>query len=187
MKSSLKNMILVLTVITLVSSLAVGGVYLLTKKPITMAKDNIVNEAIKKVVPRFDNEPAAEAFTQAIDGEQVKIYPAKNGGKVIGYAIESFSNNGFGGRISIMVGMLSDGTINAISVVEQKETPGLGDKMQKTDIMTGQFTGKNPAKMNMAVKKDGGDVDAITASTISSRAFVDAVDRAVRIFNNIQK
>lgn len=180
-------MIIVLGVITLVSGFAVGGVYQLTKEPIAKAKADVVNNAILAVMPAFDNDPGADSFTQNVDGVEVKIYPTKNGDQIEGYAIESFSNNGFGGKISIMVGILNDGTINAISVVEQKETPGLGDKMQKTDVLTGQFKGKNPTEMKMAVKKDGGDIDAITASTISSRAFVDAVERAVTIFNNIQK
>lgn len=187
MKSSLVNMILVLGVITLISSAAVGSVYLLTKEPITKAKADIVNNSILAVMPPFDNDPGADSFTQNIDSEEITIYPTKNGDELLGYAIESFSKNGFSGKISIMVGMLKDGTINAITVVEQKETPGLGDKMQKTDVMTKQFKGKNPNDMKLAVKKDGGDVDAITASTISSRAFVDAVERAVKIFDNIQK
>ncbi len=82
-----------------------------------------------------------------------------------------------------MAGFLPDGSIYDISVLEHKETPGLGDKMQasKSDWAQ-QFKGKNPANFSLKVKKDGGDVDAITAATISSRAYVDAVQRAYETY-----
>jgi electron transport complex protein RnfG len=84
-----------------------------------------------------------------------------------------------------MVGFLADGSINAIEVVAHKETPGLGDKMEsnKSDFCV-QFKGKNPETFKLIVKKDGGDVDAITASTISSRAYCEAVQRA---YNALKK
>lgn len=186
MESTLKNMVIVLCTITLVASIAVGGVYTLTKEPIAAAKIAKTNNAIKEVMPPFDNDPSAEMLTQEIDGETVKIYPAKAGGELKGYAIETFSKNGFGGTIMLMVGMLSDGTINSISVIEQRETPGLGDKIEKSKSnFAVQFEGKNPETFKLAVKKDGGDIDAITASTITSRAFADAVDRAHKIFKSL--
>lgn len=181
-------MVLVLLVITGVSSAAVGGVYILTKEPIAAAKEDKINRAIQEVMPGFDNQPAAEATTQEVDGESVKIYPAKNGGTLQGYAIETFSKNGFGGKLTLMVGIQTDGTIKGVSVIEQKETPGLGDKIEKSKSdFSLQFEGKNPADFKLAVKKDGGDVDAITASTITSRAFTDAVDRAYKLFQTLEK
>ena len=84
-----------------------------------------------------------------------------------------------------MVGLLPDGSINNISVLEHKETPGLGDKMQKSkSTWSDQFNGKNPANYKLKVTKDGGDVDAITAATISSRAYCDAVQRAYDTFKS---
>lgn len=187
MESTLKNMVVVLFSITLVAAAAVGGVYLLTKEPIAQAKITKTNNAIKEVMPSFDNDPSAEVITKEVDGETVKIYPAKNGGELKGYAIETFSKNGFGGTIMLMVGILNDGSINSISVIQQKETPGLGDKIEKSKSdFSLQFEGKNPETFKLAVKKDGGDIDAITASTITSRAFADAVDRAHRIWKDLQ-
>lgn len=185
MESTLKNMILVLLVITAVAAVAVGGVYELTKGPIASAKQAKVNGAIAAVLPPFDNSPSAEGVFQTvdIDGGQVVVYPAYMGDALVGYAIRTFTNNGFGGQIQLMVGMLADGTINSIDVIEQRETPGLGDKIEasKSDF-SAQFKGKNPADFKLSVRKDGGDVDAITASTISSRAYLDAVKRAVGVF-----
>jgi len=96
-------------------------------------------------------------------------------------AINTFTNEGFSGNIELMVGFLEDGTIYNTAVLSHKETPGLGDKMdKKKSNFPDQFSGKNPAEFNLKVKKDGGDVDAITAATISSRAFCDALTRAYK-------
>ena len=80
-----------------------------------------------------------------------------------------------------MVGLLTDGTINKVSVLQQSETPGLGANMVNPKFKD-QFDGKNPASFKLNVKKDGGDVDAITAATISSRAFSEAVRTACEGF-----
>lgn len=182
MQSSLRNMVIVLGSITLIASAAVGGIYLLTKEPIETAQAKKVNDAIAQVMPKFDNTPSEEAIEKEVDGKTVKIYPARNGNETVGYAIETFSKNGFGGMMSLMVGFLPDGTIKDISVISHNETPGLGDKIQKTKSdFAVQFEGKNPESFKLAVKKDGGDVDAITASTISSKAFTDAVARSYNV------
>ena len=82
-----------------------------------------------------------------------------------------------------MVGLLPDGTIYDTAVLTHKETPGLGDKMDKNKSkFSGQFKRKNPSTFSLKVKKDGGAVDAITAATISSRAFCDAIQRAYKAF-----
>jgi len=101
----------------------------------------------------------------------------------VGYAINTYSNNGFTGNITLMTGFKPDGSIINISVLFQKETPGLGTKMSEP-LFKDQFTGKNPAEFTLKVVKDGGQVDAITAATISSRAFCDAVQRG---YNTLQK
>lgn len=181
-------MVLVLTVITLVSSAAVGGVYILTKEPIAQAKLTKTNDAIAQVLPKFDNNPSLEKITLAAGGDTLYAYPARLGDQLLGYAVETVTNEGFGGKIKLMIGILSDGTISSISVLEQNETPGLGDKIEgsKSNFSL-QFSGKSPENFKLAVKKDGGDVDAITASTISSRAYLDAVKRAYEIFNEIKE
>lgn len=173
----------------MVASAAVGGIYLLTKEPIEAAQAQKVNDAIAQVTPSFDNEPVKEMTEKEVDGETIRIYPAKKGTETVGYAIETFSKNGFGGMMSLMVGFLPDGTIQDISVISHSETPGLGDKIQKakSDFIETRFVGKNPSDPNfkLAVTKDGGSVDAITASTISSRAFTDAVARAYQVFQSV--
>jgi len=173
LQSSLKNMILSLLLISLVLSAALSAVYTVTKKPISIAQQKKVNDAIALVVPAFDNDPVKEMYK--VDG--IELFPAKKEGKLVGTAIKSFSDRAFSGNISIMVGLLPDGSIKNISILEQKETPGLGTKMAEPKFKD-QFNTKNPESFNLKVKKDGGNVDAITAATISSRAFCDATQKA---------
>ncbi len=181
-------MILVLVAITLVSALGVGGVYILTKEPIAAAKLAKTNAAIGEVMPGFDNNPSGDAQTIMVGDQEMKVYTGKKGDEVIGYAIEAYSMNGFSGLIKLLVGITPDGNITKISVLEQRETPGLGDKIEpsKSDFRV-QFEGKNPSTMKMSVKKDGGDVDAITASTITSRAYSEAVIQAFETFASLEK
>jgi len=182
-ESSFKNMVLTLLVISFFASVALAGVYLVTLQPISAAKSAKINEAIKKVVPSFDNNPGEEVYKMAVDGDTLRLYPARKGGKLVGTAIETFTNKGFAGHFTLMVGLLPDGTINSVEVLAHKETPGLGDKMEKSKSgFSLQFEGKNPKTFKMMVKKDGGDIDAITASTITSRAFTDAINRAYEAY-----
>lgn len=182
-ESTFKNMVLTLLVISFFASAALAGVYLVTLKPIQAAKAAKTNEAIQKVVPAFDNNPGAEMYKLATDGDTLKLYPARKAGVLVGTAIETFTDKGFSGRFTLMVGLLPDGTIKSVEVLSHKETPGLGDKMERSKSnFSVQFEGKNPKTFKMMVKKDGGDVDAITASTITSRAFTDAVTRAYNAY-----
>ena len=182
-ESTLKNMVLTLASITLIASTLLGGVYALTKSSIDAAKVAKINDAISKVVPQFDNDPSSEKFVKEFDGKSYIVYPAKSGETLVGYAVESFTTGGFGGRITLMVGFNIDGTIYNTAVLSHAETPGLGDKMvEGKSNFSIQFQGKNPEDFKLLVKKDGGDVDAITASTITSRAFCDAVTAAWEVY-----
>lgn len=200
-ESTLKNMVLVLTLITCVAAALLATVYGLTKEPIQQAAVNKVNAAIQEVLPEFDNNPFQEKIDLPLEGavvesslyresnpESLTFYPATNKGELVGMAVETFTNEGFGGRIVLMVGFLPDGTINKVSVISHAETPGLGNKIERSQSnFSEQFEGKNPAVFQLKVKKDGGNVDAITASTITSRAFCDAMVRAYNAYVNLNK
>ena len=180
MESSLKNMVVVLFTITLVASAAVGGVYTITKEPIAQAKVAAVNNALKQVLPEYE---ATTSQTIEVNDMAVEAYTATVADKAVGYAIKSSSKNGFGGAISLMVGFDTEGNIININVLEQKETPGLGTKMaDEGNALQASLVGKNAGKVNLTVKKDGGDIDALTAATISSRAYAEAVAIAYEAF-----
>ncbi len=180
-ESTFLNMFLSLFLVTLLSATILGFVYEMTKEPIAAARAAKQMEALQRVLPQFNNDPVKEMYKKPVDGDTLYFFPARMDSVLVGTAVETFSPKGFSGMIRLMVGFLPDGTIKDVAVLEHKETPGLGEKMvrSKSDWST-QFQGKNPKTFRLAVKKDGGDVDAITASTISSRAFCDAVDRAYK-------
>jgi len=183
-ESTFKNMALSLTLIALVSSALLGFVYEITKEPIALSNFNKKLNAIKQVVPEFSNNPDDEMFRLPTgEGDSLDIYPAKKDDIIVGYAVNTYTSKGFSGNISLMAGFKPDGTIINITVLEQKETPGLGTKMVEPQFKD-QFNDKNTGVFALKVKKDGGQVDAITAATISSRAFCDAVQRA---YNTLQK
>lgn len=186
LESSFKNMVLVLFLVTLVSSAAVGVVNSLTSGLIEKVKIEKQVQAIRAVVPAFDNDPMTEKQIVKVDGGELEFYPAKANGQLVGTAIKTFTNNGFGGLIELMVGFTPDGSIYNYSVLSHKETPGLGSKMDTWFVKgaKGDITGKTPGTQGLQVSKDGGKVDAITAATISSRAFLDAVNRAAKAFES---
>ena len=187
-ESTFLSMVATLFVVTLVAAGLLGSVFALTKEPIRLAELKKKNEAIQVVVPGFDNEPSQEVERIFMDGDSIFLYTAKKGDEILGTAVETFTNIGFSGEFKLMVGFAPDGSIIDIAVIKHAETPGLGDKMEKgkSDFSV-QFMGKHPDSFNIAVTKDRGDVDAITASTITSRAYCEAVTRAYGAFMESQK
>jgi electron transport complex protein RnfG len=173
LESTLLNMVLSLVIISVVMSAALAFVYEKTRGPIeTASKQNEIN-SIKQVMPEFDNDPA----TAKTEKNGVVIYKLTNQNKPVGYAVKTYTDKGFGGHVEIMAGFLPDGSIHNVIVLQHKETPGLGTKMSDKKF-SNQFLGKNPDSFKLRVKKDGGQVDAITAATVSSRAYCDALQRA---------
>lgn len=173
-ESTLKNMLIALLVITVVSGGVLGFVYNLTKPAILQADANKNLAAINEVLK--GNADIASTEVKVIDDLTYNLAYSADG-QFIGAAIKTFSMNGFGGKVELMVGVLANGNINKVSVLSQAETPGLGANMTNARFI-GQFDGKNPSNYNLKVKKDGGDIDAITAATISSRAVAEAIKRA---------
>ncbi len=180
-ESTFFNMTLTLFVITAVAAVALGAVYNFTKDPIQKAKDKKLKTAINIVVPGAD-KATIETDTVEVDGKEIYFYTVTVEDEVIGTAVNTFSNNGFGGLIRVMVGFDAEGKIIDSNVLEHKETPGLGDKTdKKVANWNEQFKGMDISAMKnqeLKVTKDGGEVDAITAATISSRAYCDAIQRA---------
>jgi electron transport complex protein RnfG len=186
MKSSLKNMVLVLAGIALVCSAAVGLVYKVTLDPITKAEQLKVTQSIAAVLPAF--EQTAEDVV-SVDGKEFKVFTATDAsGAVVGYAFEAYTMNGFSGEIRLMVGFDTEGTVSGIEVLKQAETPGLGANLAKADnVVRKSIEGKKAGELTLKVKKDGGDVDALTAATISSRAYTEVVAAAYEAFKMVNK
>lgn len=184
LESSLKNMVIVLTGVTVVAGALLGYVNELTKEPIAQANAKALSDAIAIVVPGFDNNPAEAPETVEVEGVSYKIYKATKDGEFIGAAVES-SENGFGGALNVLVGFDKEGNIIDYSLLSHAETPGLGSKAADWFKKGGKgdITGMNPGAQPLTVSKDGGQVDAITASTITSRAFLKAVNKAYAAYS----
>ena len=180
MESSLRNMLLSLGAICLVCAALLSSVNAMTAKRIARVQEQKTERAIAQVVPEFEGAPVDTAVI--LDGTEYIVHKAMAGDSIVGYAIESVTT-GFGGPINIMVGFSGNGKIYSTAVISHSETPGLGAKMTDDEsYFRTQFVGKNPSEYNLAVSKDGGDVDAITASTITSRAFTQAVAKAYNVY-----
>jgi electron transport complex protein RnfG len=182
-ESTLKNMLLSLTAIALVAALALAALNFVTKKPIADAQQKKVTDAISAVLPPFET-----LKDQTVDGLACHAAYAADG-SFVGAAIEAGNDKGFGGHLQLMVGFDANGVVSGYQILETHETPGLGAKADQwfQQGSKGCIVGKNPAESNLTVSKDGGDVDAITGSTITSRAFLGIVNEASATFQNIEK
>ena len=182
-KSNLTNMVLCLTAVCLVCAALLGGMYVLTAEPIAKANAEILKASIGSVLP--DGGELSEAKPVEVGGQPSEYYVSTTGGEVSAYAIKS-TTVGFGGPLTLMVGITPDGVVYNTSVLSHTETPGLGAKCTTDEHFYSQFKGFDPSRKILSVKKDAGDVDAITASTITSRAYALAVKNAVEAFKTIK-
>jgi len=207
--SSFVSMLVTLVIVTGVAALSLGFVYNLTEEPIAKAKAEKQMQAIKAVVGDYDNDPLADSYEVAkgaqhqhryrrrrgkaegkpqevkkeANEEVIKFYPATLQQELSATAIQAYSDKGYNGRIELMVGLDNAGVIKNIEVVSHAETPGLGSKMS-TPKFKDQFVGMKLGEKPIQVKKDGGQVDAISGATISSRAFCEAVQKALEAYDH---
>ncbi len=176
-----------------------GWVYLVTQAPIVAASQKKTNTALRDVLPTFDNQPGDETVVVG----DVTFYVGRNEGAIVGFAGETITSKGYNGNVTVLAGILPDGTLSTILVTQQAETPGLGTvvcertRQQKTlsglikgtkgnglspNVVLDQFEDKSAAQAPWSVKKDGGTLDAITGATITSRAVASAVSTIAETF-----
>ena len=189
LESSLLNMVLVLTGVAVIMGGILAYVNYLTEGPINKQKEKALADGIKTVMV-CDELVVTKTDTVTQNDEKGKeltyiVYQVADAkGKELGVAVES-TTNGFGGDLKVLVGFNTDGKILGYTLLEHAETPGLGAKADKwfQKGEKGDIIGKDP-KEPLTVSKDGGQVDAITASTITSRAFLLAVNNAYKAYKN---
>ncbi len=195
MNKIIKNTI-ILTIITLISGVALGAVYEITKAPIANAQEEAKQEAYKQVFEDADSfddlevdaKEAAEAVKAAgvDDGAEInEAVEAKQGGETIGYVITATDPNGYGGDIQVSVGIQNDGTVNGIAILSINETAGLGMKASEPEFYE-QYSGKQTD--HFYVSKDGGEgeqIDAISGATITTRAVTGAVNASLGYYQNV--
>jgi electron transport complex protein RnfG len=170
--------VIVLSLICLVAASLLAAVNQLTIKPIAEAKNNLKVEALAEIFPFKikDAKPLTEN-----DAVYYEVF--NDNGELGGVGIETYTNLGYGGRIDVLLGVSTEGKIFDYKVVSSFETPGLGSKLSNTEFRE-QFKGKSlGTDFKWKVKKDGGDVDEITAATISSRAIIDAISKGLDLYS----
>ena len=181
LESNFINMVLVLTGIAIFAAITLASVYTLTKDSINKSQLTKREAAIRAVLPPFDHV-GLKPIEMNNGVETTTVYKAYDKNNVlVGAAVESSSNNGYKGHIDILVGFNIKGIIVNYIVLDHNETLGLGSKMNtwfKTNKGNQNILGKNAGLAHLNVRVDGGEVDAITAATISSRAFLFAVRNA---------
>ena len=172
-------MVLCLGLVTLLCGALLGGAFVLTQDKIALSEAENTRRAIAAVLPAFD------ALSELQGSGDDTYYIARNAqGDTVGFAVNASSGSGFGGPIRLMVGFYADGRICNTAVLSQSETPGLGAKCTEEQFAS-QFRGFDPSQKLLKARRKGGsegDIDAITAATITSRAYCEAVASAVKVF-----
>lgn len=159
-----------LTVIAGVCAGVLAYVNSLTSEPIAAMKVEKERSAALAVMPEGVVAVEASSAPDVFTGKDAA-------GKTLGYAVKGADSGGYGGDIALMVGFEADKkTIVCYKALQSSETPGLGTKLS-TPEFSDQFKGRNATK-DLSVKKDGGEIEAITSATITSRAVCRAVAAA---------
>ncbi len=187
----------VLVVVGLAAAILLSVVHWLTRAPIAQARERVAEAELFAVVPAFakatdvslDFLPVPPQFRTGLGIEAgARIYRIKRGGEILAVIVPALSPSGYGGPIRLIAGIDRDGIVTGVKVLEHHETPGLGDRIaaDKSDWIR-RFTGKSlldPVPNRWQVRRDGGAFDQITGATISSRAVVRQVRRALDYFND---
>lgn len=185
LESTLGNMVIVLTSITIIAAVLLSVMNEVTKEPIAAIEKANLEAGILKVLPGADaisNLENPQILKENVDGKdkELLVYTAVKDGQEIGKAVK-IAVQGFSPDLTVLVGFDAQGTILGYEVLKHGETPGLGAQANEwfkdqTNNPKSYIIGMNPGQNKMTVSKDGGEVDAITASTITSRAFLKAVN-----------
>jgi len=183
--------VVVLTLIAVFAALALAGVDLLTREKIEEQRRLKLLNALEAVLPPHDNAPDADFMDVERDGASYRFYLAKSLGELVGCAVKTVSEMGYGGRIEVLTGILPNGDLQNVIILYHRETPGLGSKITTHEflerlIFKARDGGerRNLRNTDWRVKKDGGDIDQLTGATISPRAVVEAVKTALDLYQS---
>jgi len=176
LESTFVNMFVVLSVIALLSAALLSFTYGKTSVIRAEVERKQQQRALAAVLPEFDNSPGEEAFTRE-SYEFQELYPATRNGEQVGVAVRSETRRAYSGSMVMLVGFNAQGVITGVQVLSHSETPGLGARVTE-DAFLGQFVGQDLHEFDPALRSDGGEVDVITAATVTSNAAIHAVQTA---------
>lgn len=193
MKSMIKDT-LILLLITVISGGVLGLVYQVTKEPIAVAQEKKTKDAYKAAFPEaeffeedgdFSESEAEKVIKENYPNTVIEtsMYALDADQNVLGYVIKVLSTEGYSGNISFLVGFKLDGTINAVALLEIKESAGLG--MNAEAVLIPQYEGKKITIFEVTktgASKDS-EIDAISGATITTNAINNGINAAVSYFN----
>ena len=180
------TLVIVLACICLVSAAVLGLVNKVTVGPIQANTEKTVQESLRTVMPidgdyeDITDQNSMSEVTVPVTGVTVPVKAVYKAGDE-GYVVESMSPNGFGGALDMMAGVDNDGNVTGIAIISHAETSGLGSKSTDPEWQA-QFKGVNGT---IGVTKDGYQINAITGSTITSRAVCDGVNAAIAVVETL--
>lgn len=191
-KSGFMKDAFILFAITLISGIALGGVYEVTKGPIEQATIEANNKTYRGVFPEASSfEETSDIDLEACNtelaasdfggvGVETVMVAKDDAGSDLGYVINSYSNDSYGGKVSISVGIKDDGSITSIGFREISDTPSLGLKAKEDPFRT-QYDGKSASELTVVKGGNAGDaeINAISGATITSNAVTNAVNAAL--------
>lgn len=189
-KNSMAGMVVSLGIITVAAGALLGAADALTHDAVEAAQDASRVSALAEVLPKFDNNPVEQKAVVRVGEDSLAVYTAVMSGEIVGHAVEITAHNGFSGDISLMFGFDSLGAVSGYKVLAHGETPGLGARMGewfRDSVGNRSVIGCDPLSRNVTVAKDGGEIDGITAATITSRAFLGALNDARRAVDEYEK
>ncbi|MEW6611769.1 MAG: electron transport complex subunit RsxG [Pseudomonadota bacterium] len=186
-----------LAAFAVLSTAVLAFTYLQTKKIVDRNEAAALLERMDAIIPkdRYDNELLKDSITVRSPeylgtNAPVTVYRARQHGRPVGVIFRAVAPNGYSGNITLLVGIYADGRIAGVRVLSHRETPGLGDPIEvERSPWILSFDGKslqNPPPNRWAVRKDGGAFDQFTGATITPRAVVGAVKRALQFYESRQ-
>jgi len=201
---SINRLVLALVVVAMASAILLAELNGITAPKIKASQTAYKLKAVKKVLPPYDNQPAADRRVIPVTGggpaeakvelddelgkEGVVVYPAYHEGKLVGEAYSVISHQGFSGDIEILLGVSPEGRVTGVEIISHAETPGLGAKVVSEATWKGkrELVGRSLSD-SLTVKKDGGEIDTIAGATISPRAICGAVKAGLEAYNQALK
>lgn len=176
-----KKDVVILVFIAIFSGLLLSGTFKFTEEPIKEAQERLLQQALRSVMPFMEDTYKLESHS--FQGVSVPVYRVEKDGVLQGAALKLTTKEGYSGDIDFLLGVDAEKKVTGLFILKHAETPGLGAKATD-EKWWGQFVGKSKPEFNFNVKKDGGDVDSITASTITSRAIGIAIDKGLDLYED---
>jgi len=184
----MRKMVIALVVVATVATLALGITAQLTKGPIEEARKETMHRMLTQVLPTHANDVMQESFEFQSNNSKNRFYPAfDKQGHLKALAWNITAPDGYAGSIHMVVGVDIQGYLIAVRVVDHRETPGLGDGIVNNQIWLDAFRHRGLSNTRWDVKKDGGNFDQFTGATITPRAVVHALHRALIFFQQNKK